>query len=75
MTDILNLIQDEPNLHFSNFTNYYTMEDKKGGNTPKTSLNDLKKEGNLHLLTTLDTSKLKGGRKVMTSSCGDTPPQ
>ncbi len=74
MTDLLTSIQDEPNLHFTNFTKFYTMEDKKGGSPPKSAISELNNDSKLQALTQAEAAKLRGGKKL-TSSCGDTPPQ
>jgi hypothetical protein len=81
MTDLLMSIQDEPNLHFTNFTKFYTMEDKNGGKKPTASLNGLKNDGSLRPLTPAQKAKLFGGGGSgnggvnSNPSCGDTPPQ
>ena len=76
MTDLTTFFRDEPNLHYSNFTNYYTMEDKKGGNSPK-NLQDLKRE--LQSLTQQDSLKVTGGKTLekdkWNSGCGGIVPQ
>lgn len=76
MTDLSNFFRDEPNLHSSNFTNYYTMEDKKGVNGSK-SLQDLKKE--LQPLSQGDSIKILGGKTLekdkWNSTCGGIVPQ
>ena len=72
MPTLTDFIQDEPNLHFPNFTKFYTMvEDKKGTNPPK--INDVK--ANLTILSQEETTKIMGGNKKQTPSCGATPPQ
>ena len=82
MTDLLISIQDEPNLQFTNFTKFYTMEDKNGGKKPNISLSGLKNDGSLRPLTPAQKAKLfgggtggSGGGVNSNPSCGDTPPQ
>lgn len=76
MTDLSTFFRDEPNLHLSNFTNNYTMEDKKGVNGSK-SLQDLKKE--LQPLSQGDSIKILGGKTLekdkWNSTCGGIVPQ
>ncbi len=76
MTDFTTFFRDEPNLHYSNFTNNYTMEDKKGGNNSK-NLQDLKRE--LQTLTQQDSLKVTGGKTLekdkWNSGCGGIVPQ
>lgn len=76
MSNLTSFSRNEPNLHLSNFTNFYTMEDKKGGNSPK-SLQDLKKE--LQSLTQQDSIKVTGGKTLekdkWNSGCGGIVPQ
>jgi hypothetical protein len=76
MTEFLTFFRDEPNLHFTNFTNIYIMEDKKGGNSPK-SLQDLKKQ--LQVLTQQESLKIFGGKALEKDKwnlgCGGIIPQ
>ncbi len=76
MSNFTTFFRDEPNLHSSNFTNYHAMEDKKGGNGPK-SLQDLKKQ--LQTLTQQDSIKVTGGKTLekdkWNSGCGGIVPQ
>ncbi len=77
MTDFSTFFREEPNLHYSNFTNHYiAMEDKKGGNSSK-NLQDLKRE--LQSLTQADALKVTGGKTLekdkWNSGCGGIVPQ
>jgi hypothetical protein len=76
MTEFLTFFRDEPNLHLSNFTNIYDMEDKKGGNSPK-SLQDLKLQ--LQVLSQKESLKILGGKTLEKNSwntgCGGIMPQ
>ncbi len=67
MTDFTTLIVIEPNLHFTNFTNNYTMEDKKGGFNPKNRLSSIDKSGSgFKSLSKGDEKNVKGGGSVRT---------
>ncbi len=76
MTDFTFYREEVPNLHFTNLTNYNFMEDKKGGNSPK-SLQDLKKE--LQVMTQQEALKITGGKAFEKdkwhSGCGGLVPQ
>ncbi|NJN33054.1 MAG: hypothetical protein HC817_01165 [Saprospiraceae bacterium] len=76
MTNFDSFYRIEPNLHSSNFTNFYTMEDKKGLNSAK-KLEDLKKE--LQNVNQQDAIKITGGKTYLqdkpSTGCGSTVPQ
>jgi hypothetical protein len=74
MTDFTTLIDIEPNLHFTNFTNNYTMEDKKGGFNPKSRLSSIDKSGNgFKSLTKSDEKQVKGGVRTVEGEKWNTP--
>jgi hypothetical protein len=74
MTDSTTFFRDNHNLHSPNFTNFYTMENKK---TASQSFQDLKKE--LQIVTQQEGLKLTGGKSIDTSVfntvCGGIVPQ
>ncbi len=73
MTDFTTLIGIEPNLHFTNFTNNYTMEDKKGGSNSK-GLNSIDKSGKGFKAFTKDNEKqVKGGVRTVEGEKWNTP--
>ncbi len=77
MTDFFTYFRDEPNLHLTDFTNLYFMEDKKLGSNPK-SLQDLKKQ--LQVLTQQESLKILGGKINLdkdkwNTGCGGILPQ
>jgi hypothetical protein len=74
-----NFIQAEPNLYYlTNFTESYTMEDKKGQNNFK-SLEDWKKELQQKILSPTESLKIYGGKTLekdkWNSGCGGIVPQ
>lgn len=76
MTELITFFRDEPNLHFTNFTNLYIMAEKNGSNNPK-SLQDLKKQ--LQVLSQQESLKIMGGKSLekdkWNSGCGGIIPQ
>jgi hypothetical protein len=76
MTEFLTFFSSEPNLHLSDFTNIYIMEDKKSGNSPK-SLQDLKRQ--LQVLSQQESLRIMGGKTLekdkWNTGCGGIMPQ